>query len=563
LVAEVEEPLLEELPTIEEAEPPPPVIEWKPPKPNLNRTPLLFDKVRKEFSAAAGRPIRSDQAITVQSYTELSSLERIIDANDEHFHLSEAQISQATAGDFELKTASSEWVRLFASKITEDILHNATRKFPRVEQTSQTLFAQIDYQASAVANARTWSGNTFLSLIPTDFSQRDPQPLSWLIPFMAVLYTEQTIENQSAFAENRPLTPFPHVVVAHAKRSFAIEFLRDQFCWDLHITAHALRSQSTQVEMFCDFLDERYDASQLAFFLICRGDCLTTGSSVAVRTNDQVDMYEECFLSLEQLERILPKWWAHRYKRKYFVGLLDLSGPRPAIHLSATTRYVAMGNILFSMMCEYTADLIERLSEALDKYRISPRPTLSAFSKLAQKIIPGIPIPTIERLHRANLTKGGMRREVTIDKFMSLFSANSILNAQLAPTSESDDSKKHGVLPSISAEWAKQKLTHENMIDFFKTQCAREPDNVTLKTQFNEVIRFQSLLAHAVSVGDEGNAARHFYQLLFGLDLLMSIGTRLRPQDHEPGLKLMEVDVRENWLDRLYPARAPDGPVED
>jgi hypothetical protein len=214
-----------------------------------------------------------------------------------------------------------------------------------------------------------------------------------------------------------------------------------------------------------------------------------------------------------------------------------------------------MGNVLFEMMGEYSIDLVARLNEILEKHRISPRPTITGFLKLLRKLVPGIARDTVESLYRCGVTKGGYRPEISISKFIALFREQSVLNTLKQSTDQPAVLDESSLLSVISTEWATQKSGHDDMIDFFRIQCAREPDNLTLKTQYDEVVRFQSLLTHALSVHDEANASRHFYQLLFGLDLLMSISSKLRPQELDPGLQLMEAHLRENWIDRLYDPR--------
>jgi hypothetical protein len=122
-----------------------------------------------------------------------------------------------------------------------------------------------------------------------------------------------------------------------------LPFRADQFCWDIHITAHGHNRRAPPIDMFVLFLDE-----QLAFFLVCQSDCSKVGSALRVTTRDDGETGIEYFMSDDQIRMALEIWWKDRNRFEFFNSIIEYSVLRPAIHFKATKKYSVSINALSS-----------------------------------------------------------------------------------------------------------------------------------------------------------------------------------------------------------------------
>jgi hypothetical protein len=516
-------------------------------KPQLALPPkeeTVFERVRREYALTAGQPV--PDAIVVSSYEELAQFKRVLDGQERELRVNQEQIIEVEDGTCDIEKTPGDWLRIFASKIVHNAIEAALRKMPHAERESQTMQDPLTGHLSVQEVIIRKKVSRFVSLMKMDYSQRPPKSIVWLLPVVHAVYTEQSVANRSSFEHGREFVPFPVTVFEFGQRRFGVTFLRDQFLWDIQNTSHSLSQISTEVAMFADFLDEAYNEEQLAFFLSCRSDCLRVGYPVTVRTRDEVDTYEEHFLSLDQIEELLRLWWKDRYERKFFLTMVDFSVARPAARLDATKRYLAMHDLLYELVREYAADCVTRLTDLLEKWRISPKMTVGAFSNLVKKLVPEISPEYCNEIYRSTLAKRRAKKGISVQKFITAFYTGSVL-AKLSTRHPQGQNPE--ILAEVEIAWRQHSVGYQKILDFFRVQFARQPDDLIMKGLYDDSMRLQGMLVHALSVQDGKNACLHFYQLIFTLDLLIDSTDKLQPHDQETGIRFIETCLRENWLD--------------
>ena len=90
----------------------------------------------------------------------------------------------------------------------------------------------------------------------------------------------------------------------------------------------------------------------------------------------------------------------------------------------------------------------------------------------------------------------------------------------------------------------------EKIFDFFRAQQALQPDNLTLKTYFDDAVRYHSNFIHAMALNNGKISATQFYRFLFALDALFSALSTVT-EDQET-LVSMECAIRETWMDAVF-----------
>ncbi|OHT08339.1 hypothetical protein TRFO_04971 [Tritrichomonas foetus] len=510
----------------------------------------LFDKVKSQFVESTGKAPK--EGVVINTYEDFAKLKQILFKNETQFHIQNEEIDEAQDGYFTLDhpEACMDYIHLFAAKISMDCVEAAIKGRPLKEISTQTLSQQVSYREES-NDIQTMKGKSqFVNMIPTDYSMRQPQNFQWLLNTIRAIYHDKEIKNQEAFEKGYSFEDFPKSIFEYAKKKFPLDFLRDQFCWDLQNTAHELKHMSLEVDMFVDFIDEKYNEEQLAFFLLCRKDCLKIGCSVHVRSRDQLESYNEYYLSLDQIELLLPKWWHDRYQRKFYLKLLDFSVPRPAVHLESTKRYVAMHDILMQCVLDYSDDTIERLHEILLECRIVPRMKMPEFTKLMKSLIPDLKQQQVMDFYRATVTKGSDRKEVTVNQFIDLFFQSSILMAICHSNNTALGDRD--MIEAVKNEYYKNSKQFIKLLDFFKHQTTLQPDNLTLKTYVDDATRFHSMLVHSLTASDGRSCCLNYYQFMFSVDIIFVQLGMLAITDEETSLASLECGVRENWLDTVF-----------
>ena len=90
----------------------------------------------------------------------------------------------------------------------------------------------------------------------------------------------------------------------------------------------------------------------------------------------------------------------------------------------------------------------------------------------------------------------------------------------------------------------------ERVFEFFRAQQALQPDNLTLKTYFDDAVRYHSNLIHAMALNNGRISSMQFYQFLFALDASFSAISSVT-EDQET-LISMECAIRETWMDTVF-----------
>lgn len=509
----------------------------------------LFHRIKVEYAKLTGKSV--DEPLNIRTYEEFAKLEALCFEHEAEFHIGAEEIKIGEAGNFVLnENTSLDLIHLLAAKITSDAINRAVKKRPLDEKSTQTLAKQIMYHEVIDDVNKLRAKSKFIGLIKSDYSQREVQQFSWLIPVIRDLFHEKAKQDAKTLQEGSLFQSFPEFIYDYSREKFGLEFLADQFCWDIHITSHALKNLSTEVEMFVDFLDEKYDDEQLAFFLMCRSDCLKVGCSVQTRTRDQVEEFNEYYLSIDQVEELQPKWWKHRYNRKLYLRILDFSVPRPAIHLESTKRYVSMYDILYTTVLQYYEDTIQRLNEILLDNRLKPRLKTDQLTRLLLVLIPTLTSVQLNEFYRASVTRGRTRSVVTVNQFVKKFYDSSIL---IPPEIiENHDVADQELLESVSEEWARNNQMFTTILDFFKAQSSLQPDNLTLKNYLDDSLRFYSLLIHSLSGGDGRVASINYFQFITSLDIMFTTIGFIRPEYEEKSSVSLECCIRESWIDTVF-----------
>lgn len=514
----------------------------------------LFDKVKKEFLISLGKD--PDDELEINTYDDFSRLQTALLQNEKQFHIQQEEIDDAETGDFRLDAQhpNMDVIKLFASKLASDCLDAAIHSQPLETKETQTLAPQMTFpneiEDEKSKRKKKKKGSKFLSLIPTDYSNRECQSFKWLIEAIRRFYHQKEILNQKCFEEGTEFESFPVSVFNHITNENELTFLRDQFCWDLQNTSHAMKDECLEIDMFVYFLDEKFNEEQLAFFLLCRKDCIKIGSSVQVQTRDKLEKFNEYYLSLDQVDKLLHKWWGERYLRKMYLDLVDCSVPRPAIHLEATKRYVSMHDLLYHSVLDYQADTVRRLQELLLNTRIIPRQKMPEFIQLVRSLVPDLDKNQIVAFYKTTVAKGVVRKEVTAKQFSDMYFLSSVLHHIYLAVE--DDTEDDEIVSAVKQQYETSEKELSKMLSFFKQQSTLQPDNLTLKAFFDDSQRFQSMLQQSMSSNDGNTVCANYYQYLLSFDLLFSTMTPSDIKVDEQSLMSLECAVREHWLDSVF-----------
>jgi hypothetical protein len=507
----------------------------------------LMKRIATEFALSTGRSGVARQ-ILVTSYEEYAKLRRILFKHEDEFRIPPEAIADMETGNIRLQDADKDHLRLFVASMIDSVLYRAARKKPAHEILTQTLTPQPIPEAGNAHFQRIAKESRFISLVGIDYSRRNPRQFSWLLETINAIYEEKRADDEKALATGSPLVPLPEYVIKYAKDQKKLQFLADQFCWDIHITAHEHNGRAPPADMFVSFLDEQFSTEQLAFFLLCRSDCLKVGSAVTVTTRDQVETYNEYFVSDDQVRIALEIWWKDRNRLEFFNSIIECSVSRPAVHLEATKKYVGMHDILLSSVLMYADDKLRKLRECLAETRITPRLNQMHFNRLLKTLIPELTEQDLAEFHKATVMQGKRRANVPVQAFVQKFKGNSVLRNKRGGIEQSDENLD--VFNIVLERWQATQLDLGNILDFFESHAALEPDNLTLKVLLDDAVRHHSNLVHSMSYRRGTLCLMQYYQFMFSLDVLFST-LSVRKVSPETLLS-MECSARENWLEEVF-----------
>jgi hypothetical protein len=507
----------------------------------------LMSRIAAEFAIATGKP-RSEKTLRLTSYEDYAKLKRILLRYEGEFRIPTEELSAMQNGEFDLSLKNQDPYRLYASSLMTAIMHRAVLTAGMHYIETQTLIPQGKGAAGGGGDERSMPKTRFLTLVSTDYSRRASRQFTWLIETIKQLYEHKYAEDEKALASDLPLTPFPEFVAAYGLRINRLQFLADQFCWDVHISCHEHEGRSLEVDMFVCFLDEKYNCEQLAFFLMCRSDCLELGSAVTVFTSDRLETFHEYYLSQDQLSHLLGLWWQSRQKPEHERRMLEHAVPRPAVYLEAIKKYIAMHDILSHCVSDYMEDKIALLEDMMLRSRILPRMNPDRLVKTLRKLIPELTDAKVNDLHRASVVQGKPRTSTTLEKFIREFKSRSVLRFKREGVETKNENPD--VYRVVREEWDRMSSDLDDIFEFFKSQSSLEADNLMLKLFLDETSRFHSNLKHALSYQQGSLSLIRYYQFLFSLDLLFS--TLATYKEGSDTLLSMECSIRENWMQHVY-----------
>ena len=510
----------------------------------------MFKNIKREFLKSIGKDPNTDD-FSFDSYEEFAKLKKILLENERNFHLSMKIIHKAENGSFKLNdNTNTDMARLFASKIVKDSINNAIRGKSHRALGIQTLPLEVAQKEQIISAPTINHHSKLLAMTEVDYSNREPQKFDWLIQNIRILYHERQLINQKAFDEGHPFEPFYKTIYNYANSKFNLGFLRDQFCWDIYITSHALCGLSTEIEMFVGFLEEFYNQEQLAFYLICRRDCLSCGHSILVKTADEHETYFEFYIGTKMLEELMNNWWKNRYDHSFFLKMLDYSIPRPAINLESSQRYVAMNDILYNCVNDYETDTHRRLKEYLLKTKFHPKLRMASFSRLLKSLIPSLTQDDIISLHRSSVAKGIVRKNVSVNKFIDLFYNSSVLSHLHSRRQMTSDENE--LMNTINQCYLSFNNQFQRILEYFKKQTTLHSENLTLKCLYDDVERYYSILSDSLSSSNSKGCSWNYFRFLSSLDLLFSVVGNLQYHEEELSLESMECIIRENYFDSVF-----------
>lgn len=489
--------------------------------------------------------------ITISTYEDFATLKQLILENSEFFQMSHQSIVNAEKGDFIPSNDNPDYVRLFASKIVSDVIDRSVRKVSTAERQTQTLSRPMQkHQDSEDFGLKSNAHLNFIKMIPVDYSQRDPKSLGWIIKNIRMIYDEKLQLDLKCLEDKQPLTPLDQFTIDLAKRNYNLEFLAYQFCWDLNNTGNEWRESSSEVDMFMNALYEKINVEQLCFMLKCRDFILKVGAVVSTKTEDQTEQIIDYYLSQDQIEPALRKWWKFRYQPSVLQHCMEYAVARPAVHLEATKRYIAMNDILSVCVQDFAVDTVNQMNELLQKSRIVPRLSQDKFIKFMKSLIPYISKQDCDRFYRATVSKSAQRVDIATDDFIIAFKNGSILNAH--EESPEQDVKLEELLESIKDQWEKKKEMLMIILKYFEKLSNSQLDNLGMRALVTDAQRFQSMLVHSLSIKNATEACYNYFQLVFSLDVLYSVTDGFDIVSGETTLISLECCVKEYWLDSIF-----------
>jgi hypothetical protein len=491
-----------------------------------------------------------EEGIVLKGYDDFAVLKDLILANSDVFQWTPNEIKCAEDGNFEPDNSPPDFLRLYASRLVSDVLDRSLKKGPMRDLESQTLATAPQAEREESPGIAAARGNKFLMQIPADYSQRPPQTLEWMLKNIRMIYDEKWQDDLQKIEKVATLTPLFVFAFQIALRSHPLTFVAYQFCWDLHITGKEFRDSSIEVDMFMSALAEGITVEQLAFMLKCRDHIMKVGTVVSLRVGDQQDQVTEYYVSQDQIESALLRWWKHRYRPRILQHCMEYAVARPAMHLEATKRYIAMNGILSVMILEFAADTIAQMHELLQRSRLVPRLAQSPFGEFIRSMLPFATDQDCDRFYRATVSKTCLRTEVSQKKFRALFAAGSILYAHEEQPEQEIGLKE--LRETVGQEWNNRKDMIVLIRKFFEKLSSQQTENLTMRTLVGDAQRFEGMLIHSLTIKNATEACLNYFQLVFTLDLLFSVLPHFGVALGDASLASLECCIQEYWLDSIF-----------
>jgi len=490
--------------------------------------------------------------IQVSTYEEFASLKHLLLEHSSKFQMDKESINNAESGDFTLKEAPNDYIRLFSTKLTSSILDSSNRKVPLTEIGSQTLnrIVAISQKPSEMLLSAVSTEDKFIRMIPVDYSQREPKSLLWMINSIRMIYDSKYTSDMKSIQNEDKLRPLNQFIIEFAKKNHSLEFLAYQFCWDINNTGIFYKGLNGEIDLFMQALYEYIDVEQLCFMLICRDSIIKSGSVVSLKLEDQSEQITEYYLNQDQLKVLLQKWWKDRFDIRVYNKVMEHAISRPAVHLEAIKRYVSMNDILKVTVGQYKLDLTHQIQELLMKTRIVPRISREDFRKLLLSLLPTLSDEDISKFYRITVIKNLHRLDVSEDEFAIKFRQGSLLLVR--NEKPENDIRQEELMETIKDQWNTKKDELSQMVNFFDQFSKEHNDNIGLRALVIECQRHLSMLTHSISSNISSDACYDYFHLLFSLDLLFCNLPTPSLENNESTLVSLECSIKEYWLDSVF-----------
>jgi hypothetical protein len=510
----------------------------------------LFKRVMEQYGSETRQSNVRDDQIRVRTYDDLEALKTILFAEDDEFRVPPWLIEDVTNGVFDiLDSRHKEFFELFAHSMMSDIMNKALSSPPMQNVSVQFFDSHNEAKVGKSLFEQLAARSRFIRLIGLDYSSRRPRQFNWIVDVVREIYDSKAIADDLAFRNGKPYRRLPEYIIELAKGKYGVDFICAQFCWDVHLTAHKHQNRSDEIDIFIDFLDERYTLEQLSFFLLCRSECLQYGSCISVRTRDNMEGTTEYYLSLDQVKALLPNWWKGHYKASFLPAIMELSVPRPAVFLESSQRYVAMSDILRKNIELYGEDCRDRLESLLIHFRVKPGLDPKATAKFLKRLLPTLSAQRIDDLRQVAITKGVGRTNVTRKEFAKRYRRGSVLEER-----EVCPSRAGLAVTGVLDSWNLLREDLWSILTFWKKYLALQPDDLTLKGFVDEATRCEANLKQSLRFDNGDVSVLQFYKYLFALDMLFSCFPPILEEapENQETLVSMEYSIQENWFDHVY-----------
>lgn len=350
--------------------------------------------------------------------------------------------------------------------------------------------------------------DAFTKLLDPMYSNRPPKPFEWIMKSLRSIYDEKTLKDTVDEQEGRQMSPMPQFALQWSTRQYGLSYLSHQCSWDLVNSARAHQDKSPEIEMFRKFLDEDYSVEQLTFFLRVRANCLRRGITIAVKTKDSGDVYNDVIIAggqaLDLMKRVFEKAGpdfvdiACRRLRENFMK-------RPSPNLDPGVPYVSMASILYQAVDAFGRYEATELRKMMTEFQITPKPEGREFHAIMKELVSTLSEEDIAEFHRLMNTPEEDKRMVSRRKFKKIFRARSLLNkdsgAEILLTKNLGKSTKD--LEHAREEWVKLQPALDSALETGEAleknvtlshamQCLRvEMDNVSASLTCYDVIGVQ------------------------------------------------------------------------
>lgn len=495
-----------------------------------------------------------EEGFTFDTYSDFSSLKKLILKHTEKYQIDKSLIPVCESGDFELNEKTNiDYITLFASNVTHNAIDSAIRSVPKYHVYTQVLYQpegsnSINRLSEESLLMRTSFERLLIRQIFVDYSQKEIRKLDWIMANSRLLLSEKYQRDILSLRDRKSLIILGQFVVDYAKEHEPLEFLMQQFCWDINNTAKYYSKLSEEVEFFYDALLGNFYLDQLYFMLLCRDYVHKVGFSVPIKIENG-EQTTEYYLCEDQLNTGLKTWWKDRYSKRFYNALMEISVARPAAHLVSAKRYVALTPILLVMGEEYLNDNKQRLLEILQTYRISPKLRKSEFNRLMLHLVP---YSTKEDLHyffKASISRSSDRIDVSVEDFIEIFYNTSIL--YIDPKQRKISSKDDELLNSIKEKFNGNKDKFKGIIDHYNGVLAEQHENINLTNVITDCDKFYTLTERAICNRQASEACSSYFSLVFSIDQLLCSMPDPDPEGCEDALNSLESCIKECWLDSM------------